>query len=219
MIARCDILLIFVSWAEWQNFRQVTVWLNRSMISRRRKSVTRAVDKGCQSQSNLLLYDWPRFHTSRSFRMICDIMSQQPATTWRRDSGFRQKWQSDKVVSTHLERFFLVGRVLLMYRSVELKIFFGKLDWTEDQIECSFGKDFDITAEKKDPYQTKWDCSLSSWDDRKALSSSFVSLYRSNCRLVWILFDFQRCLISSFGEHLRALRATVWHWLNLLDGG
>jgi len=72
-----------------------------------------------------------------------------------------------------------------MYRTVKLTIFFGKLDWTEDQIEFSFGKDFEITAEKKDPSETKWDCNLSSWDDRKALSTSFVSLYRSYCKFVW----------------------------------
>ena len=34
-----------------------------------------------------------------------------------------------------------------MYRTLKLKMFFGKLDRTEDKIEFSFGKDFEITVE------------------------------------------------------------------------
>ena len=63
-----------------------------------------------------------------------------------------------------------------MHLIVKLKISCGTLDLTEDQIEFSFGKEFDITEEKKDPLETKGDCCLYSRDDRKALSTSYVSL-------------------------------------------
>ena len=51
----------------------------------------------------------------------------------------------------HFERFFLVGSVLLMYLTVKVNIFFGKFDWAEDQMELNFGKECDVTEEKKEP--------------------------------------------------------------------
>ena len=44
---------------------------------------------------------------------------------------FQAKLQSDEVASPHMERFFLVGRVLLMYRIVKLKNFL--VNWTEQK--------------------------------------------------------------------------------------
>ena len=66
-----------------------------------------------------------------------------------RDSGIRQKLQSEEEEGHHFERFFLVGSVLFIYLIVKLKIFFGKFNLAEDQIELSLGKECDMTAEKK----------------------------------------------------------------------
>jgi len=50
-----------------------------------------------------------------------------PATTSRRDSGFRHREHLDIEESPHLQRFFLVERVLLIYLTVKLKIFLGSV--------------------------------------------------------------------------------------------
>ena len=52
----------------------------------------------------------------------------------RRDSGSKQKEQSDVEDKFHLARLEFIGEVLLMYLTVKLNMFFGKLLWTDDQI-------------------------------------------------------------------------------------
>ena len=34
-----------------------------------------------------------------------------------------------------------------------------------------------------------------------------------------LLVDFQSSLIATFGDIFKALRRTVWHWMNFIDGG
>ena len=45
---------------------------------------------------------------------------------------------------------------------MKLNIFFDKFDWAEDQMELNFGKEFYVAEEKKEPWETKCDFSLSS---------------------------------------------------------
>jgi len=66
----------------------------------------------------------------------------QPATIWRRDSGFKQKEQSGDEESFHLWRFVRLASVLLRYRTVKLKMFFGKLLCAEDHIELSWVREW-----------------------------------------------------------------------------
>ena len=42
-----------------------------------------------------------------------------------------------------------------MYLTVKLIIFLGKFDWVEDQMELNFGKECNVTEEKKEPLETK----------------------------------------------------------------
>ena len=42
-----------------------------------------------------------------------------------------------------------------MHLTVKLNIFFGKFEWVEDQMELNFGKEYDVTEEKKEPLETK----------------------------------------------------------------
>ena len=55
-----------------------------------------------------------------------------------------------------------MGRVLLIYLTVKLKMFLGSVSCTEDHRELSFGNACDVTVEKKEPCNTKWSLSLSS---------------------------------------------------------
>ena len=50
----------------------------------------------------------------------------------RRDSGSKQKEQFDVEDKFHLARLEFVGKALLMYFTVKLNMFFGKLLWTDD---------------------------------------------------------------------------------------
>ena len=38
-----------------------------------------------------------------------------------------------------------------MHLTVKFSLFFGKFDWTEDQMELSFGIECDVTEERKEP--------------------------------------------------------------------
>ena len=40
----------------------------------------------------------------------------------------------------------------------------------------------------------------------------------SYCMFLLVLVIAHRFLMSSFGENLRADRATVWHWTNFVEG-
>ncbi|CAB3989113.1 Hypothetical predicted protein [Paramuricea clavata] len=66
---------------------------------------------------------------NRSLRIVlqkqkCDLCE----ILWSSVSGEEQKEQSDVDDSPHFDRFFRVGSVLLIYRMVKLKMFFGNND-------------------------------------------------------------------------------------------
>ena len=92
-------------------------------------------------------------------------------------------------------------------------------DWASDQIEFTDDNEYLITFEKKKPWDVRWCCSLSSWLERKSLRTSLVDLYTSYWILVWQLDDFQRSFKESFGDSFNEFRRTVWHWVNLIEGG
>jgi hypothetical protein len=84
-----------------------------------------------------------------------------PAITWSSVSGEEQKQQSDADDSPHFDRFFHVGSVLLIYRMVKLKMFFGSLLWTDDHKELNV--DWFMILEKKEPCKMRWFWSLCSF--------------------------------------------------------
>ena len=51
-------------------------------------------------------------------------------------------------------RLEFVGKVLLMYFTVKLNLFFGKLLWTYDQIPLRDGNKWILKLEKKEPWDT-----------------------------------------------------------------
>ena len=98
-------------------------------------------------------------------------------------------------------------------------MFLGRWDWASDQIEFTDDNEYLITFEKKKPWDVRWCCSLSSWLERKSLRTSLVDLYTSYWILVWQLDDFQRSFKESFGDSFNEFQRTVWHWVNLIEGG
>ena len=92
-------------------------------------------------------------------------------------------------------------------------------DWASDQIEFTDDNEYLITFEKKKTWDVRWCCSLSSWLEWKSLRPSLVDLYTSYWILVWQLDDFQRSFRESFGDSFNEFRRTVWHWVNLIEGG
>ena len=99
-------------------------------------------------------------------------------------------------------------------------MFLGRLDWTDDQTELTDDNENLITFVKKNPWDVRWCSSLSSWLERKSLLrtslADFCTLY---WWLVWQLDDFQRSLMESLRDFFKELRRTVWHWMNLTEGG
>ena len=55
-----------------------------------------------------------------------------------------------------------MGRVLLIYLTVKLKIFLGSVPLAEDHRELSFESACDVTVEKKEPCDIRWFLSFSS---------------------------------------------------------
>ena len=51
-------------------------------------------------------------------------------------------------------RLEFVGKMLLMYFTVKLNLFFGKLLWTYDQIPLRDGNEWILKLEKKEPWDT-----------------------------------------------------------------
>ena len=92
----------------------------------------------------------------------------------------RKKLISEEEERRHFERFFLVGSVLFIYLIVKLKIFLGKFN-REDQIELSFGKECDMTVEKKEPWETRLDVNLSFfyWNEKLSVLAWCPYIYRT----------------------------------------
>ena len=130
---------------------------------------------------------------------------------YRRDSGSKQKEQFDVEDKFHLARLEFVGKVLLMYFTVKLNMFFGKLLWTDDQIPLRDGNEWTLMLGKKEPWDTNMFESLFSCSFLNDLIISVVFLYWSHCTLVCVLVSFQRFLMVSLDEDVNALRKTVWH--------
>ena len=72
----------------------------------------------------------------------------------RRDSGSKQKEQLDVEDKFHLARLEFVDKVLMMYFTVKLNMFFGKLPWKVDQIPLRDGNEWTLMLEKKEPWDT-----------------------------------------------------------------
>ena len=54
----------------------------------------------------------------------------------------------------YLARLEFVGKVVLVYFTVKLKMFFGKLLWTDDQIPLRDDNKLTFMLEKKEPWYT-----------------------------------------------------------------
>ena len=98
----------------------------------------------------------------------------QPATTCKSVSGAIQYEHSDVVDIPHLARFWRVGRELLMYCTVKLKIFFGEFDCDTDHTFVNWERAYFVTLLKKEPWQLSWLLSLFSCPERKSLRTCLV---------------------------------------------
>ena len=94
---------------------------------------------------------------------------------------------------------------------MNLKMFFGSLDWQVDQILLTWDNENVEILEKNDPWCNNLLLSLSSWSWRNDLRTSF-ELYWSYCM-------FRRCVIDWFMDDFRVFWIVDWHWTNLADGG
>jgi len=97
-------------------------------------------------------------------------------------------------------------------------MFFGILLCTVHHIEFKLERDWSLTYEKKEPCETRWFWSLSSWLARKAFNTPLEFWYVSYCTFTLELVHLQRSLTSWFVEDLRAFLKTTWHCVNFVEG-
>ena len=113
--------------------------------------------------------------------------------------------------SSNFARLEFVGKVLLMYLTLKLNMFFGRLLWTDDKIPLRDDNEWTFLLEKKEPWNMNIFERLLSCLRLNDLMISLVFLYWSYCTLVCVLVSFQRFRMVSLDEDFNALRKTIWY--------